>query len=228
MVSKLSIVLVEDHDDLRELTRQVLVQLGHSVQAISSAEELDDLPIGADIDLFLIDLNLPGEDGLSLSKRLRSVHPQVGIVMVTARTRLGDKLEGYESGADIYLHKPVEFDELCAVVNTFVRRKYSALEKHSGLVLSQQVLSGPSGETRLSSSEVDLLSAISRAPSLRLETWQLAEVLKLDVSELNKSSLEVRIVRLRKKLIQVGAAAPGIDAIRNFGYRLSQPVKILP
>ena len=75
MVSKLSIVLVEDHDDLRELTRQVLVQLGHNVQAISSAEELDGLRIGADVDLFLIDLNLPGEDGLSLSKRLRAVHP---------------------------------------------------------------------------------------------------------------------------------------------------------
>jgi len=117
---------------------------------------------------------------------------------------------------------------LCAVVNTFVRRKHSALEKHAGLVLSQQVLSGPSGEIRLSSSEVDLLSALSRAPSMRQETWQLAEVLQLDVSELNKSSLEVRIVRLRKKLIQIGSIAPGIDAIRNFGYRLSQPVKILP
>ena len=147
--------------------------------------------------------------------------------MVTARTRLGDKLEGYESGADIYLHKPVEFEELCAVVNTFVRRKLSSLEKHDGLVLSQQVLSGPRGKSRLSSSEIDLLSAFSRAPSLRLETWQLAEVLNLEVSELNKSSLEVRIVRLRKKLIQVGAVAPGIDAIRNFGYRLSQPVKIM-
>jgi len=109
MVAKLNIVVVEDNNDLRELTCQVLTQEGHRVTGLACAEELEDLAGGEPADMFLLDLNLPGEDGISLSQRIRKAQPLVGIFIISARSDLDDKLIGYESGADLYITKPVIF-----------------------------------------------------------------------------------------------------------------------
>ena len=119
MATHLSIVLVEDNDDLRELTADALRAEGHRVTALSCAEELEDKAGGAAADLFLIDLNLPGEDGFSLARRIRQVQPLVGILIVSARSELQDKVQGYDCGADAYLPKPVPFEELRAAINSF-------------------------------------------------------------------------------------------------------------
>ena len=108
MAAHLSIVLVEDNDDLRELTADALRGEGHRVLALSCAEELDDQSAGESVDVFLIDLNLPGENGLSLCRRVRASRPDAGIVIMTARVALNDRIAGYkQGGADIYLTKPV-------------------------------------------------------------------------------------------------------------------------
>ena len=73
-----------------------------------SAEEINDVAGGFSPDIYVIDLNLPEEDGLSLTKRLRKLHPSVGIVITTARAQIGEKVLGYESGADLYLTKPID------------------------------------------------------------------------------------------------------------------------
>ena len=234
MAARLNIVVVEDHHDLRELTCLALSHRGHHVVGLSCAEELEDEAGGGPVDVFVIDLNLPGEDGISLAKRLRHVYPLVGIVMLTARSQNKDKVLGYDSGADLYMTKPVNFEELCAAIQSFARRRHVVAPNTSlddpalqPLRLSKLLLSGPTGEVRLSSAEADMLTAFARAPGGRLETWQLAQILDIDMSNLNKASLEVRIVRLRKKMQDAGTTGVVIESIRNVGYQMCVSLQII-
>lgn len=231
MAAHLSIVLVEDNDDLRELTADALRDEGHRVVALSCAEELEDQARGVAADVFLIDLNLPGEDGFSLSRRIRQVHPLVGIVIISARSDLQDKVVGYDSGADWYLPKPVPFAELSAALKSFARRRQAqqvdTVMPTGGLRLQQRELHGPGGNVRLTPAEENLLTALARAPSGRLENWQLLELFGLDSADVSKTSLEVRITRLRKKLSQVGAQGLCLESIRGVGYQLNVPVQVV-
>ncbi len=230
MAAQLSIVLIEDNDDLRELTAEALREEGHRVVALSCAEELEDQSKGESPDVYLIDLNLPGENGFSLSARIRQAQPLVGIFILSARSALDDKIAGYDCGADLYLSKPVSLAELSAALSSFARRHLAErIETHTpagALRLVGRDLQGPEGPVRLSVSEALLLTAFARAPSGRLESWQILELIKSDQGELNKSSLELRIVRLRKKLQQVGAPANALESIRSVGYQLNLPVQI--
>lgn len=231
MAAHLSIVLVEDNDDLRELTAEALRDEGHRVVALSCAEELEDQARGVAADVFLIDLNLPGEDGFSLSRRIRQVHPLVGIIIISARSDLQDKVVGYDSGADWYLPKPVPFAELSAALKSFARRRQAqqvdTVMPAGGLRLQQRALHGPVGSVRLTPAEENLLTALARAPSGRLENWQLLELFGLDSADVSKTSLEVRITRLRKKLSQVGAQGLCLESIRGIGYQLNVPVQVI-
>lgn len=231
MAAHLSIVLVEDNDDLREITADALRAEGHRVVALSCAEELEDHAAGAAADVFLIDLNLPGEDGFSLSRRIRQVHPLVGIIIVSARSDLQDKIVGYDSGADWYLPKPVPFVELSAALKSFARRRQAqqleSVTPKGGLRLQQRHLHGPAGSLRLTSSEETLLTAFARAPSGRLENWQLLELQGLDSADASKTGLEVRITRLRKKLAQAGVKGHCLESIRGIGYQLHTPVQVI-
>lgn len=228
----MNIVLVEDYDILRLMLKQALEEAGHRVTALSCAEELEDEAQGQPADLFLIDLNLPGEDGLSLTARVRAAYPLAGLIMVTARSTLNDKLEGYARGADLYLTKPLEVPELCAAVAALGRRRQRVdelLTKQQALTLSQQqmCLSKIGHPTvHLSAAETSVLVAFSRAPGLRIAYWQIAETLGLDLNNYPKASLEVRIVRLRKKLVEAGADANCIEAVRGHGYQLCVPIRL--
>jgi DNA-binding response OmpR family regulator len=191
---------------------------------LGCAEEVDDALGARPVDVLIVDLNLPGEDGYSLSRRFRSAHPQAGIIMVTARHKIADKVQGYESGADIYLPKPVDPDELLAAVAA-VSRKLPAHVSALASSLMQPPLTvrvmtlkveGPLGNEKLSDGDVAVITALARAPSQRL----------LSMDDASKSSLEVRIVRLRKKLMAVGADKSCISNIRNVGYQLCVPIEI--
>ncbi len=231
MVANLNIVLVEDNDDLRELTCQVLTQDGHHITGLACAEELEDLAGGDAIDIFLIDLNLPGEDGFSLAQRIRKAHPLVGIIIISARSDLDDKLIGYDSGADWYITKPLVFAELSAAIKSYARKRHAALQNKQAwdqaVTLEKLQLSGPLGLMKLTGSESVLLTAFARAPGGKLETWQIAEMLAVEVNEAMKNSIAVRIARLRKKLIDIGAPGLVIESIRNTGYRLLIDLEVL-
>lgn len=232
MDSKLNIVLVEDHDDLRELTCMALSERGHEVQGFASAEEMSEKISRGVADVFLLDLNLPGEDGISLAKRIRQTYPLAGVVMLTARAQSVEKVLGYEAGADLYMTKPVDLDELCAAIQGFARRRNilpKFLENQAQgqpLTLQKLHLTGSSGKNHLTAAEANLLIALAHAPSCRLETDRLIKALGTDSEKIQKSTLEVRIVRLRKKLYEVGAGENAIESIRNFGYQLNAPILI--
>jgi DNA-binding response OmpR family regulator len=229
MVTQLNIVVVEDNNDLRTLLSNALRKEGHRVTALSCAEELEDHAGSAHADAFLLDINLPGEDGLSLAQRIRHAHPLVGIIMLSARSALDDKLLGYDCGADIYLTKPISLPELSAALRSFARRRLATFKqiKPEGLTLNKLELQGQQTSVKLTAQEAIVLTALARAPASRLETWQIAELLDAEVDESFKSSLAVRMVRLRKKLTDAGAEGLVIESLRNIGYQLTTRIEIL-
>ena len=228
MASNLNIVVIEDNNDLRTLVCNGLKSDGHLVTGLSAAEELEDQAGTYHADAFLIDINLPGEDGLSVAKRIRRVHPLVGIIILSARMTQDDKLIGYESGADMYLTKPVEMNELRAAFRSFARRRQATMQHVTAqtLTLNKLDLKGSAGSIKLSIQEATVLTAMARAPAGKLRTWQIAELLEVEPDESFKSSLAVRMVRLRKKLNDAGAEGIAIEAIRQFGYQLVTQIEI--
>ena len=174
-----------------------------------------------------------GEDGLSLTERVRAAYPLAGLVVLTARSTLNDKLEAYARGADLYLVKPLEVPELCAAVSAMGRRRQRVddllSQLHSFTLSQQRMTLCKTGQTpvHLSAAETTLLVAFSRAPGQRLAYWQTAETLGLDLQTYAKASLEVRIVRLRKKLVVAGAEPSCIEAVRSNGYQLCIPIQVI-
>lgn len=222
MDTLLNIVVVEDHDALREVTVAALCNIGHNAVGVDCAEALDD-EIGAfPIDLIVIDLNLPGEDGISLARRLRAAQPGIGIIMVTSRIQINEKLSGYESGADLYLTKPTSVEELGAAVQALARRMKCHEQARPDFLLNlgSLFLQGPQFGVGLSAHEAAMLSVLARAPGRRLESWQLIELSGKGEADFSKHTLEVQIVRLRKKLMQAGAIDQPIKAVRGQGYQL--------
>ena len=223
----LKILVVEDNDALREATLAFLQNEGHYVRGVAQAEEIDELPGGFVPDVYVIDLNLPDEDGLSLTRRLRAAHPNVGIVITTARTQIGEKVLGYDSGADLYLSKPVHPRELMAGISALGKRVRTIGLQTKAMVLDlkRMVLIGPETQVEITASDALVLSALARAPGHTLERWQIAEIVRgTDTDTPSAATLEMRISRLRKKLAAVGAPAPHIKAVHKVGYTLCTPV----
>ena len=228
MDTSLNIVVVEDHADLREATVAALCSMGHDARGIECAEALDDELGAFRADLLVLDLNLPGEDGLSLARRIRAAQPGIGIIMVTGRTQINDRMRGYGSGADIYLPKPTSVEELGAAIQALARRIRPQASAQGALSLNQITLQlqGAKEIVNVSDHESMLLSALSIAKDQRLENWQLMELSVSVVADQSKAALEVQIGRLRKKLEQAGAPAPTIKAIRGTGYQLCVAIQI--
>lgn len=212
---------------LRDATIALLHKNGHDARGVRCAEEVDDLRGMSLPDLYVIDLGLPGEDGLSLARRLRQARPSVGIIMATARTLIDDRVAGYQSGADIYLPKPVDPVELLAAIHALSNRIKPAVSEHALQLDVQRLrLRGPVGEVTLTATEARLLTALAQVNLQTLERWQIAVHLKLDDGEGQRASLDVRMSQLRKKLRDAGAGEPCLQSIRNHGYRLCLPISI--
>lgn len=225
----LHILIVEDNDSLRAATEDFLNSNGHHAKGVASAEELDDTPLRDVPDLYLIDVNLPGENGFALTQRIRQSQPLAGIVLMTARGQLRDRLEGYDCGADNYLIKPVEPAELLACIrNLACRLKSHALPAQTGMVLNSQTmrLAGPTGEALLTHGESLLLTAFCRAAGQKLERWQAMRLVDNKDKGLSAANMEMRISALRKKLSQCGATDNPILTLRGFGYALNCPIQV--
>lgn len=226
----LHILVVEDNDSLREATVDLLQSHGHAVAGVVCAEDVDDTPTRDLPDLYLIDVNLPGENGFSLARRIRDSQPLAGIVLMTARGQLDDRLAGYAGGADNYLCKPVEPSELLACVQALGRRLAAVREQVAAGCLrldrQAQQLSGPQGTARLTHGECLVLAALARAAGQKLERWQVMQLVDPQDKGLQPANLEMRISALRKKLGACGAPEGTIRTLRGFGYALSSPIKV--
>lgn len=227
MAAGLSIGLVEDNDDLRESIMEVLAGQGHRVVGFPSAEDLVEAPASDPFEIVILDLNLPGEDGLSLAARLKRVQPALRVVMMTTRTALTDRVRGYDVGADLYLPKPVAADELLAAVRALGRQLHSDTTQSVLCIDTRSLaLRGPQGAVPLNAGDVVMLSALARAPGQRLDYWQLIQALGLDVDAHGKASLAVRVTRLRGKLGHAGIGGDALKSLRASGYQLCVPIEI--
>ena len=225
----IKLLVVEDHLALLDVIVETLSACGHEVIGVDSAEALEQLPTHFVADIAVLDLNLPGESGLSLAQRLRCIQPSIGIVMVTALHALEHKLAGYEHGADLYLTKPIAAEELCATVQALaqrLRRSTAAQPLTFTLDIAAALLKTPQGDLALRSSEAALLHALALAPDNTLTTWQALEMLSKPIDDQGKAQLEVVVSRLRGKLVAQGAPALPIRALRGKGYRLAMPLQI--
>jgi len=228
--SLLNIVVVEDHQLLRESVVEMLTAAGHRVVGVESAEALGDEVALARIDVVVLDIQLPGESGLQLMQRLRRFQPGLGIIAMTALSAIQDRVAGYESGADVYLIKPVDPRELqAAVMRCGQRSQQAAPGAQVPLTLEtlRRCLTGPSGEQRLSADEAVVLAAMIRAPEQRLENWQLLELLQIETTNNDKARVEVRLSRLRRKLLLAGAAPDCLQPVRGTGYQLCIPLQVV-
>lgn len=217
----LNVLIVEDNNILRAATVCLLAGQGHNAVGVMCAEEVDDSNPENLPDIYIVDINLPGENGLSLVRRVRTSEPQAGIILLSGRSELSVRLDGYENGADVYLTKPLDPAELIACVNALARR-LAPKDAEAGVLLDpvRHYLIGPAGECALSKSETLLLAAFARAPQRQLEAWQAMRYVDPEDKGLSRANLEMRISALRRKAAQIGAPEPTIRAIRGFGYKL--------
>jgi len=224
----LNILVVEDNDDLRDAIVDALAHQGHHVHGVDCAEAVPELAERVGIDVMVVDLNLPGEDGMSLTRRLRAVQPGMGIVMLTARSLSEDKSAGYLSGADIYMTKPASAAELHAAILALARRlRPAAATDTLELDVRRLLLQGPAGRVLLTSNEVLVLAALCRAPDRRLERWQLLECLGHQEAHYSKPAFEMLITRLRKKLQSLHREEDKpIRPVRGVGYQLCVDVRL--
>jgi len=229
----LVVALVEDDRLLRGEVELHLKSCGFIVHVANSAAGLDDLMAHTFIDLYVIDWNLPGESGLSLSRRLRQALPAAGIVIMTARVALHDRLSGYgEGGADIYLTKPVAPDELVMVLKSLGRRLHSHTTGLEWVMnLRERTLSGPQPDQklRLTHREKALLVALVQAQDNTLDSGVLCDLMDKGYGEeggFSKHALEEVVARLRKKFraVQPPDAEPAIKSVWGVGYQLCVPI----
>jgi len=223
------IVLVEDNIALREALEDHLTNSGFDVQGVGDGNELNLALASAVPHVVVLDLNLPEEDGLSIAKRLRKAFPQIGIVMLTARVRSIDRHEGYESGADIYLTKPVKPMELTTVLQTLCRRMAPAAATPAWLLRMSSLQIEPPGHPPilLTVSEANLVYELALSGDL-LSMSRLIELFgDIDLPEAtNKLRIEQIVSRVRRKLDAVLQGPPAIKAITRMGYKLFIPVHI--
>jgi DNA-binding response OmpR family regulator len=218
-----SLIVVEDNETLRDELVLFLSDEGFAVRGVGCGEELNLALEARPTDILILDLNLPDEDGISITRRIRRALPGMGIILLTARVRGADRQEGYATGADVYLTKPTRPAELVAVVrNLFARLGVGAAPPPWQLDMAGFILRSPSGaRIELTGGEARLLKELAVNGQFLDHAALLARFGDETQSEkVNKGRLEVLISRLRSKL---GAHLGGgfdIRAVRGQGYQL--------
>lgn len=223
----LNILVVEDDANLRESILDAMRGRGYHVRGIDCAEALPEQNDLLQLDMAILDVNLPDESGLSLARRMRVVQPEMGIIILSARSSADDRTAGYASGADIYLTKPASLNELDEAVMALARRLRPETKAQGGLELTLQAaslsLTCQGQPIAVTKNEATLLAAWARAPQNTLEHWQIAEALGME-DGIKKPLIELHVSRLRKKLPTVAGASTPIRAIRGQGYQLCVPL----
>lgn len=226
------VVVVEDSFALNDLLCDALRRQGYEVQGFADAESVIEYAQLKDTDVVVLDIQLPGESGLELAKRLRPLMPNLGILMLTTRTSNQNRIEGYEAGADYYLPKPLSPHELVGAVDSLIRRKRQVAQvsapKDDRCILSKDrfVLSCGGRSVKLSPGDTAILVALASAPDRQLEHWQIMDLLSTDKEQVSRSTLDVRIYRLRAKLSEFTQEDYPITSVRGVGYRLGFDLEV--
>jgi two-component system, OmpR family, torCAD operon response regulator TorR len=226
-----SILVVEDDPVTRELLRSYFAKAGYKVFEASSGVEMWDTLSPETVDLVLLDINLPGEDGLTLTRNIRSTYgSDICIILVSARTEDIDKIIGLELGADDYVTKPFNERELLVRVKNLLRRT-SVTQKEEGvpnhhtfhgwnLDSEQRRLTSPTGEqVHLTNGEFLLLSTFLRHPSRVFDRSKLLEAVSSREWMPTDRTIDVMVNRLRRKLEVTPKEPKIIITVHGVGYQ---------
>lgn len=225
------VIVVDDDARIRDLLNRYLTQEGFDVWVAEDARMLDRLLLRDTVDLIVLDLMLPGEDGLTVCRRLRSTGNKTPIIMLTAKSEDVDRIVGLEVGADDYLGKPFNPRELLARIHAVLRRRPPP-EVPGGpssdnetvvfgpfeLDLGKRMLRKHGAEVSLTTGEFAMLKALVRHPRQPMSRDKLAQLARGREFEPFDRSLDVQVSRLRK-LIEADPASPRyLQTVWGVGY----------
>lgn len=236
------LLIVDDDSEIRNLLASYLTREGYTCQVVGSAAEARQQLVRQSFDLVLLDIMMPGEDGVSLCHYLSLNHPEVAVILVSARTDSPDRVLGLESGADDYIGKPFEPRELLARVRAVLRRSPSATGRRVVepapsqtfefadwcLEVATQTLTDPDGvEVALSSSEFKLLEVFLRHPRHVLSRDQLLDLTRgcNNTDHLDRA-IDNQVSRLRRKIESDSRQPQLIKTVRGGGYQLNCKVLV--
>jgi len=227
--AKASLMLVEDNDTLREELHHFLTEEGFDVRSADGGEAMDQALLMRPANVLILDLNMSGEDGISIAKRIRKSRPTIRILMLTARVMSSDKLDGYESGADIYMTKPARPAELAAAVRNLLNRLelQPVTDKWILDTKSMIVRSHTTTSIELTGMEAELLKILALANAC-VDNEMMQALLREERLESAKFKLrlEVLISRLRSKLSPHMGQVNPIKSVRGKGYQLCMDLEI--
>ena len=226
------IIVVEDDIDLREELIFNLAEDGFDVAGAGDGAGLDAELRERPADLIILDIGLPGEDGFSIARRIRG-DPSLqatGIIMLTGRGELDNRVQGLTIGADVYLVKPIDFLELRACIESLSRRL--PIEKASpradcwSYSSSQWELVAPSGtRIKLTLTEKKIIEVLIRNPGTAVKRREIiATGLGESPADYDERRLETPISRLRRKIAQFHAHSQPIQSAHGIGYAFTEPV----
>jgi DNA-binding response OmpR family regulator len=222
----MKLLLIEDYKPLRESMKKGFVENGYAVDAAGDGEEGLWYASTGEYEVVVLDLRLPGMDGLEILRRLRAQKNSVHVLIVTARDTIDDRVEGLDLGADDYLVKPFEFSELLARVRALVRRKYD--QKEPVIRVADVEVDTSSRAVRRGGRPVDLtlreyaiMEILARKAGRVVSREAIQEGVYDFAAELSSNVIDVYIGRLRRKL-ETGGGNKILHTKRGFGYMLGE------
>lgn len=233
------ILVVDDDSEIRALLEEYLSRQAYRVTAVADGPAMEQAMEDGHFDLVVLDVMLPGEDGISLCRKLRA-HSNLPVIMLTARGEQGDRIAGLETGADDYLAKPFNPRELLARIKSVLRRARSlpqdlAIEDVRGFrfggwrltTATRQLQTAEGVAVPLSGAEYRLLSIFLSYPGTVLSRDRLTELLRGRGHNLPfDRSLDVQVSRLRQRLRDDGREPGIVRAVRGQGYVFALPVEV--
>ena len=228
-MAKESILVVDDEEDILELVRFNLAREGYPVICTTSGEETLKIASTDQPDLILLDLMLPGIDGLEVARVLKSdpKTKDIPIVMLTAKGEEADIVTGLELGADDYVTKPFSLRILVARIRAVLRRKLKELPEDEAVMKIHNLVIHPGRrevlvndtQIQLTFTEFGILNFLAKRPGWVFTRSQIVDAVRGDDYYVTDRSVDVQVVGLRKKL---GSAGKCIETVRGVGYRFKE------
>ncbi len=225
------IIVIEDDPAIRQGVVDSLEFAGYRVTAAGEGKEGLELALGADCDLVLLDLILPGCDGLEILRQVRRIRPALPVIILTARSQEANRVGGLKLGADDYVVKPFSLYELLARVEAVLRRlperpdrmKQILLERGTVDLGRREVRFGDGERCELSQLEVDLLDYLAGSAGRAVSRDEiLLRVWRVDPTNLDTRTVDMAVMRLREKLRDDPAAPQVLLTVRGKGYMFGQ------
>ena len=229
MNPKATLLIVDDEPEVREVLEEYFTAHGYAAIAAENAAVAREKVAAHPVDLALIDINMPGEDGLSLARHLRERHGRAAIVLLTSAGTVVDRIVGLEMGADDYVPKPFDPRELLARVKSVLRRTSAAARGEIGAervrigrcvldLAAHRLIDDEGAEVPMSALEFDLLKALARHPNTPLSRERILNLHRARDMDPYDRSVDLRIMRLRKKVEPDPEHPRFIRTVRNEGY----------